>query len=83
MKQSVKDYVIEKVNELINAPTCCAEAKKAAQNWLDALGTDREAEQTKSLIAELEQDIVTVDGLIAFPLRRREHKYSAQKRQKR
>lgn len=66
MKQSVKDYVIEKVNELVNAPTCCAEAKKAAQNWLDALGTDREAEQTKSLIAELEQDIVTVDGLIAF-----------------
>lgn len=66
MEQNGKDYVIQKVKELINAPSCCADAKEAAQNWLDAIGTEKEAEQAKNMIAELEMDIVTVDGLIAF-----------------
>lgn len=66
MKDKVKDYVVQKVNELIHAPSCCAEAKVAAQNWLDAVGTDKEAEETKKLIAELEMDIVPIEGLIAF-----------------
>ena len=56
MNQNVKDYVIEKVNELVNAPTC----------WLAAVGTDKETEETKALIAELEEDIMPIDTLIAF-----------------
>lgn len=66
MNENVKEYVVEKVKDLIHAPSCCAEAKAAAQNWLDALGTDKEAVQTKNLIAELEADIIPIDGLIAF-----------------
>ena len=66
MKQEVRDYVIEKSKELMEAPTCSEEAKAAAQAWLDAAGTDREAEETKKYIAELEEDIMTLDGLIAF-----------------
>ena len=66
MNQKVKDDVVQKVKEMMSAHSCCAEAKEAAQNWLDALGTDKEAEQTKNLIAELEQDIMPIDGLIAF-----------------
>ena len=66
MDQNVKGYVAQKVKELMDAPTCCAEAKAAAQNWLDALGTDQEAQQAKNLIAELEMDIMPVEGLIAF-----------------
>lgn len=66
MNQNEKDDVIRKVKELINAPSCCADAKEAAQNWLDAIGTDKEKEQAKNLIAELEMDIMPVDGLIAF-----------------
>lgn len=66
MDQNVKDYVAQKAKELIAAPSCCKEAKDAAQNWLDALGTDREAEQAKKLIAELEEDIMPIDSLIAF-----------------
>lgn len=66
MNQNVKDYVTQKVNELLQAPSCCAEAKAAAQNWLAALGSTQEAEQTEKLIAELEMDIVPIDGLIAF-----------------
>lgn len=66
MNVEVKDFVTEKVNVLINAASCCAEAKEAAKNWLSALETDREYEATKNLIAELEEDIMPIDGLIAF-----------------
>lgn len=66
MKQAIKENAVNKVKELMQAFSCCAEAKAAAQNWLDALGTDKEAEQAKNLIAELEMDIMPVDGLIAF-----------------
>lgn len=48
------------------APTCSVEAMAAAKSWLEAIGTEREAEETRKYVAELEEDIVTVDGLIAF-----------------
>ena len=38
MNENVKVYVTEKVKDLINAPSCCAEAKAAGQNWLEAKG---------------------------------------------
>lgn len=66
MNQNVRDYVTEKAKELMGAFSCCTEAKEAAQNWLDAAGTDKEAEQTKNFIAELEADIMPIDTLIAF-----------------
>lgn len=66
MEQNVRDYIAEKVKELMNAPSCCAEAKEAGQGWLDAVGTENEAEKFQKLIAELEMDIMPVDGLIAF-----------------
>ena len=66
MKKEVLDFVAEKTKELIDAPTCSQEAREAAKAWLDAVGTDKEHEETKKYIAELEEDIVTVDGLIAF-----------------
>lgn len=62
----MKNDVIAKVRELMNAPSCCAEAKAACQSWLDAIGTEKEAEQAGNLIAELEEDIMPIDGLIAF-----------------
>lgn len=66
MNENVKAYVVEKVKDLIAAPTACAEIRAVAQGWLDAVGTDKEAEQTAKLVAELEMDLVTIDGLIAF-----------------
>lgn len=66
MKKEVMDYVVEKTHELMEAPSCSKEAKDAAQAWLDALGTENEAEETKKYIAELEEDIMPLDGLIAF-----------------
>lgn len=64
MKKEVLDFVVEKSHALMDAATCSKEARDAAQKWLDAVGTDREAEETKNYIAELEADIVTVDALI-------------------
>ena len=66
MKKEVLDYVVEKTNDLINAASCSKEAKEAAQAWLDAVGTEGEAEETKKYIAELEADIMPLDNLIAF-----------------
>ena len=66
MDQKVKDYVSGTVKEMSGAASCCMEAKAAGQAWLDAVGTDKEAEQTKKLIGQLEMDIMPVDGLIAF-----------------
>ena len=66
MNRETLEYVVEKTRELIQAPTCSQEAKDAAQSWLDAVGTEREAEETKKYIEELEADIMPVDNLIAF-----------------
>ena len=58
MKKEVLDYVIEKTHELMNAASCSSEAKAAAQSWLDAVGTEREADETK--------EYMPIDNLIAF-----------------
>ena len=53
MEKNVLDYVVEKTKELIAAPSCSQEAKEAAQAWLDAVGTEKEAEETKKYIGLL------------------------------
>lgn len=66
MDKKVLDFVVEKTHDLMKAPSCSREAKEAAQAWLDAVGTAKEADQTKKYIAELEGDIMPIDMLIAF-----------------
>lgn len=66
IRKDVLDYVMEKTQDLIHSPSCCKEAKDAAQAWLAAVGTEQEAEATKAYIAELEADIIPIDGLISF-----------------
>ena len=60
MSKETLEYVVAKAKELIVAPSCSAEAKEAAQAWIAAVGTDKQAE------AEMEEDIIPIDGLIAF-----------------
>ena len=66
MNKDVLSFVTEKTRELIDAPTVSSETKAAAQSWLEAAGTDREKEETKKYIDELEEDIMPIDNLIAF-----------------
>ena len=66
MKQETLNFVKEQTAALIAAPSCSAEAKAAAEKWLAAVGTAEEAEATKAYVAELEADIMPIDGFIAF-----------------
>ena len=66
MTQETLIFVKEQTEALIAAPSCSAEAKAAAEKWLAAVGTAEEAEVTKAYIAELEADIMSIDGLISF-----------------
>lgn len=66
MTKELRDFMVEKTNELMAAFSCSSETKAAAQGWLDALDTDQEESVTKQYITELEADIVPIDNLIAF-----------------
>ncbi len=58
--------IMEKTKQLIDAPTCCQELKEAGKAWLDSIGTEKEKEESKKFIRELEQDIMPIDQLIGF-----------------
>lgn len=66
MDKGVLDYVVTKTQELMSASSCSSETKAAAQAWLDAIGTETEAAETKKYIQELEADIMPIDNLICF-----------------
>lgn len=66
MEKEVLDFMVEKTQELMGAATCSPETKAAAQTWLDAVGTDNETSATITYMAELEADIMPIDGLIGF-----------------
>ena len=66
MEKALLDFVTAKTQDLLAAPSACQEVKAAATAWLAAVGTDKEAEETAKYIAELEADIMPIDGLIAF-----------------
>ena len=62
----MSNSMIEKVNALIAAPSCCAELRAVAEEWLKAVGTEGEKEASAKLIAELEEDVCTLDDVILF-----------------
>lgn len=55
-----------KVSELVNAATVCPEAKASAEAYLAAYGTAKQAAAAAALIAELKEDVGSVDDAIAF-----------------
>lgn len=59
------EKTIERTKELLSN-WCCDELKEAAQNWLDSIGTDKEKEAGKKYVLELQDSIVTVDGMLDF-----------------
>ncbi len=61
-----KTDLIQKVKDVTAAPSCCAELRAVSQAYLDALGTAGEAAAAKALVAELEEDVCSVDDLIGF-----------------
>lgn len=61
-----RDFIIMQTNLLVNAPSCCDEAKQAGNEYLNALGTDKEQECLDALIKELKADIIPIDNMVAF-----------------
>ena len=52
--------------KLLLSDWCCDELKEAGQAWLDSIGTDKQKEAGERYVAELQDSIVTVDGMLAF-----------------
>ena len=61
-----KEALIEKVKAMAAAPSCCAALKAKVAAYVDALGTADEKVAAQNLIAEIEEDITPIDGLVAF-----------------
>ena len=49
MNQEALQVIIDKTHALMNAHSCCKEAKAAAQAWLDAIGTETKQRQQKNM----------------------------------
>lgn len=56
----------ELAQAVLDAFSACSEFKEAAQNYIDSIGTEKESEAGKALVAEAEADIIPIDGAIAF-----------------
>lgn len=61
-----KQTLIDKVKAMAAAPSCCAPLKAAVAAYVDALGTADEKIAAQNLIAEIEDDITTVENLVPF-----------------
>lgn len=66
MEKKRMERIAEKTRRLMEAPTCAGELKEAAQRWLDSVGTETEAEETKAYLKELKEDIMPIEQLIGF-----------------
>lgn len=66
MKKEIYEEVLSNAEILKNSPTGCNEAKLAAEEFINALGTENEKDETVKFIKELEEDIEPIDDLIAF-----------------
>lgn len=66
MDKLLQEEITKQANALMAAPSCCAEAKAAAEKWLRAVDTPDEKAATENLIKEAELDITSIDGLIGF-----------------
>ena len=58
--------MIELVENMMAAETCCRDAAEAGKNWIESVGTDHQNAEAEKLIKELEEDIMPIDGLIGF-----------------
>ena len=58
--------ICEKVQAIIDAPSCCRELKESAQAWIGARGTDRQAGAAQALVDEIREDVADIDHVISF-----------------
>ncbi len=61
-----KSELIQTVNTMIAAPSCCQELKDAGRKWLAAVGTAGEDAAFNALREEIKEDVCTLDQTIPF-----------------
>ena len=61
-----KNAVIEKIKELIAAPSVYAGLKEVAEKYLGSIGSAEEKANAKTLIDALGECVQTIDSVIAF-----------------
>ena len=59
------------IKALLDAPQSNPKVKEFAQSWLDAEGTEKQAELTKQLVSVAEQNIALIDEVIAYAVSKR------------
>lgn len=66
MDKETRAYVEKEARALLKVPFACSGAKLACRSWLEVEGSKKEKEALVALIKELKEDIVPIDGLLAF-----------------
>ncbi len=61
-----KELVIQKVKELMAAPSCYPKLKEIAGEWLDSIGNANEKEKFDTLIKGVEECKSSIDSCIMF-----------------
>lgn len=63
---SDKNQAAAFVRELVSAESCYPPLRELGEEWLAAVGTDRESDLSAKLIAALEEDVNTIDDSLSF-----------------
>ena len=61
-----KNELIRTVEAMIAAPSCCAELRNAGRQWLAAVGSAGEEAALSALLAEIREDVCTLEQTIPF-----------------
>lgn len=66
MNKETLEFMKAKSHEMMDSSACSVEAKQAAQNWLAAVGTEKEEAETQKYFTELQEDVLPIEDLIHF-----------------
>lgn len=61
-----KEEILEKVRALKDSKSCYEGLRKICEDYLHAVGTDKEKEAADILKKELKEDVIDIDGCIDF-----------------
>lgn len=66
MDKELQNDIVKKTIEMIRYDFCCPDLKKAAEKWLDAIGTQDEQQAIDDYLAACANCLMPVDELIEF-----------------
>lgn len=61
-----KNELIDLIQKMENAPSCCKELKAAGKAYLDAAGSEKEQAAAQAFWKELKEDVCSIENFIEF-----------------